>query len=63
MNTRMNVSDAAAMLGIHASTLRRWRLRGFGPPFTKVGPRNITYHRADVEAYLVAARIVPGGAQ
>jgi len=60
MNTRMNVSEAAAMLGVSTCTLRRWRLRGFGPPFMRVGPRNVSYSLKDIEIYLAAARVVPG---
>ncbi len=60
MSNRLNVSEAACLLGVSASTLRRWRQRGIGPAFLKLGPRRIRYSRIDVDAFLKAARITLG---
>ena len=47
--TRAEVAD---LLGVSA----HWLRRGNGPKRTKLGPRTIRYHRADVEAYAEAMR-------
>lgn len=47
---------AAQYLGISCSTLAKMRLRGDGPPYSKVGPRLVMYDRADLDAWLVERR-------
>jgi excisionase family DNA binding protein len=42
---------AAAQLGVKSATLAKWRVRGGGPPFLKVGSR-VRYSRADLEQWL-----------
>jgi predicted DNA-binding transcriptional regulator AlpA len=35
--------------GIPATQLRRWRQRGIGPEYFRLGPRSIGYYTADVD--------------
>lgn len=48
----LTTEEAAALLGMGASTLRAWRAEGLGPRFYRVGPRLKRYRRADVLAWL-----------
>jgi predicted DNA-binding transcriptional regulator AlpA len=45
-----------AELGISSVTSTKWRAKGAGPPFIKVG-RLVRYRRADVEAWLASRTI------
>ncbi|MCA9466894.1 MAG: hypothetical protein KC643_15825 [Nitrospira sp.] len=36
------------------STLSKWRMRGVGPPFVKVGPRGVAYPEDELERWLRA---------
>lgn len=36
------------------STLSKWRLKGIGPPFVKIGPRGIAYPKDELEKWLKA---------
>ena len=44
--------------GIPERTLVNWRYIGEGPPYVKVGPRQVRYRVADIEAWLEAGRVV-----
>lgn len=33
----ITTDEVAKQLGVASSTLRKWRTRGIGPPFTKLG--------------------------
>ncbi|MEO5951569.1 MAG: helix-turn-helix domain-containing protein [Chloroflexia bacterium] len=48
---RMRPIIAAAYLGIAGSTLAKMRLRGDGPPYSKIGPRAIVYLKDDLDHY------------
>src|SRR4051812_4479535 len=48
-------AEAADILAVSPS----WLKKGNGPRATKLGPRTIRYHRADVEAYAEAQRAGP----
>jgi predicted DNA-binding transcriptional regulator AlpA len=41
----------ASLVGISVSAVRRWRLRGGGPPHRKIG-RLVRYSRADVNRWM-----------
>ena len=45
----------ARKLGIQANTLEKWRVRGEGPAFVRIG-RRIAYLPRDVEAWLASCR-------
>jgi len=44
-------SETAAILGIKTGTLRKWRLRGVGPRFRKLG-RAVRYSERDLRVWL-----------
>ena len=48
----LTVSEAAALLGVHADTLRRWTAAGKVPSWLTPGGQR-RYRRSDVEALLV----------
>jgi predicted DNA-binding transcriptional regulator AlpA len=48
--------EAAAHLRAAESTLEKWRIRGDGPPFIRIGPRKIAYRLSDLDAWLEARR-------
>jgi hypothetical protein len=43
--------DAAALLALKPTTLRRWRLEGKGPRFRKIG-RAVRYHLDDLASFI-----------
>ncbi len=43
------------MLGVAASTIEQWRLRGQGPRFVKLG-RSVRYRLSDVNSYLASLK-------
>ena len=45
--------EAAPVLGLKVSTLRRWRWSGDGPQFVKLGGA-VRYRRSDLEAFIEA---------
>lgn len=47
----MPLSQAAAELGIHLRTLKRWRALRYGPTPVRVGKR-LYYRRADLVSWL-----------
>jgi hypothetical protein len=44
--------ETALHLRCSALTLAKWRRRGYGPKWKRIGPQRIGYHVADVNAYL-----------
>jgi len=50
--------EVAQMLGVHTSTLRRWRMGGVGPAYHQLGGRQsrCRYRLADVERWLRCKR-------
>lgn len=52
----MTMADAAASLGVHRNTLRRWIASGQLPAY-RVGPRLVRLHPADVAR--LAAPVLP----
>lgn len=51
----MNERQAAALLGIQPTTLRRWRWVGKGPLFVRVGGC-IRYSTEEIAAYIAAGK-------
>jgi hypothetical protein len=43
---------------IAETTMRQWRYRGYGPPYSHVG-KFVVYRRSDLDAWLEANRIDP----
>lgn len=52
-NTIRTPDEVAAILGQSVQTLSRWRMRGNGPAYIKVG-RKIWYSQAAIESFLTA---------
>jgi predicted DNA-binding transcriptional regulator AlpA len=50
---RVRTPEAAAILGLSASTLEKLRLRGNGPRYAKLG-RICVYSPQDLEAWVIA---------
>ena len=51
MNPVLNTEAARQILGLKRGTLEKWRLRGCGPRFIKVG-RAVRYRPEDIDAWL-----------
>ncbi len=47
--------EAAELLAMEVTTLRRWRWAGKGPRFLKIGGA-VRYDLADLETFIVASR-------
>ena len=47
--------EAAAMLRVSLTSLRRWRANGYGPVFRKMG-RSVRYRPADLAEFVSLAR-------
>lgn len=61
--TLVNEEQAAQMLGVKASTMRRWRHLGKGPRALTVGTRAIRYEPSALDAFLDQCRRNSGGAK
>ena len=51
----LNETEAARILAMQVTTLRRWRWAGKGPRFVKVGAA-VRYDPADLTAFIEAGR-------
>lgn len=51
----VNEHEAAKLLGLRVTTLRRWRWAGRGPAYRKIGGA-VRYHLADLSAFADAGR-------
>jgi predicted DNA-binding transcriptional regulator AlpA len=47
--------EVALRLRCSALTLAKWRARGYGPKWQRIGPQRVGYRPADVTAYLAKA--------
>ena len=56
MSDDLTNEEAAAWLKVHPLTLHRWRQRGTGPEWYRLGERRIYYRKADLKAYLEGTR-------
>jgi len=50
----VNERRAAEICGLRVSTLRKWRQRGRGPRFRKLGERAVRYSLLDLDSWLTA---------
>lgn len=59
-----NTDELAQVLGVDASTVRRWRTARppQGPPFVRLSDRVVMYSANDVEAWLRSRRVDPAEA-
>ena len=57
MTKLLDTREAAAFLGLSATSLEHWRGLRKGPPFVRVGPRAIRYAQTDLEAWLAGQAV------
>jgi excisionase family DNA binding protein len=57
----LTTEQAAARTGLSVNTLMKHRKQNRGMPFLRIGGRTVRYRTADVEAYLIAQTVHPGG--
>jgi phage terminase Nu1 subunit (DNA packaging protein) len=48
----VTTGEASRMTGVAVATLETWRSRGGGPPFLKLGRRNVRYQRRVLLAWM-----------
>lgn len=58
---KLKTDEVAKVLEMSPETLRRWRSRGTGPAFLRLG-RAIRYDPRDVQAFATQQRVEPRGA-
>ena len=58
-NRLLTPAEAAEYVGLTEETLLRWRMRGQGPAFLKLGRKVVRYSRADIDAWAEARRVAP----
>ena len=60
-NSWYTTSELADLLGLDASSLRRWRTAQppQGPPFVRISPRRILYSSQDIANWLQTRRTTP----
>lgn len=54
MTTLLTEQESAALLHVTVKAMQRWRYRGGGPRFVKVG-RLVRYQLEDLQAFVLAA--------
>ena len=52
----LTTSEVASLIQIAPITLRKWRLAGSGPPFSRCGA-NIRYSRPDLDAWILSRTV------
>jgi phage terminase Nu1 subunit (DNA packaging protein) len=52
LDKHLTTAELSEIIAIPVRTIEGWRIRGGGPPFTKVGPRNVRYDLHLVRAWL-----------
>ncbi|WP_067658159.1 helix-turn-helix transcriptional regulator [Nocardia harenae] len=57
--------ELAALLGVDASSLRRWRTANppYGPAYVRVSARVVKYSAEDIEVWLQGKRFDPSSAE
>jgi predicted DNA-binding transcriptional regulator AlpA len=53
-NRKLRAPEAAAYVGLSASTLAKMRLHGNGPEYSKAGPRIVIYDRARLDDWIAS---------
>jgi hypothetical protein len=52
----LTAAEAAALLRLSPITLSRWRIQGYGPRWTKMGPKRVCYALDDLTAFTDAQK-------
>ena len=50
----LDENEVSELTGIAVSTLQKWRMRGEGPRYAKLGARLVRYRREDIEDFIRA---------
>lgn len=58
VQVQFTTEQVARRHGISASTLRRWRVDGVGPPFRRISRNVVLYDRADLDDFFMSHRKV-----
>ena len=60
MTNRQYITDheGAALSGFKVQTLRNWRHKGIGPPYSKIG-RAVRYDRAELISFIETRKVTP----
>jgi len=48
---RLDPREVAERLGVHPYSVKRWRRKGQGPKFEKLGERTVRYKLSEVERF------------
>ena len=59
LNYPLTTRQAAAVIGVSVTTLKRMRYAGLGPVYAKIGARTFRYRAADIENWLRDQRRLP----
>lgn len=57
MSELLSTPQLAEKLGLTPNTLEKWRLRGEGPAYLRVGESQVRYDSRDVDAWLDTRRV------
>jgi predicted DNA-binding transcriptional regulator AlpA len=52
MNCKLSTKRTAEYLGTTESTLRKWRLTGYGPRYFKLAANRVVYDPVDLDSWL-----------
>jgi predicted DNA-binding transcriptional regulator AlpA len=48
---KIRAAAAAHYMGISRSSLAKWRMKGYGPPYHRSGPRIVFYYRDEIDQW------------
>lgn len=54
-----NTAQAAAYCGMSKGTFDRYRLRGEGPKYHRIGRKTVRYLKEDLDEWLQKSRVTP----
>ncbi len=55
----MSIEDLAVYLGVSKRTIYKYLADGDCPPYIKLSAKNISFDRADVDAWLESKKVYP----
>lgn len=55
----MSIEDLAVYLGVSKRTIYKYIASGDCPPYLKISKKNISFDRADVDAWLYSKKVIP----
>lgn len=62
IDTLLDTNAVAALVGSVPRTVMKWRGQpGKGPAFVRINQKMVRYRRADVDAFIAARLVSPGG--